>query len=473
MAQKLIQKKKMQTEKLKTLVIEDELSVRLGIACTLEGSGYKVATAENGADGIELFKKESFDIVVTDLRLPGADGLEVLRAVKGISPETGVIVITAFADVKTAVEAMKIGAYDYLSKPFDSAELLIVIERFLNHRALEIENIRLRAEVRDKKQFHRIIGASPAMQAIFETIEAAAKSDSSIIIYGESGTGKELVANAIHDLSMRKDKPFIKINCAAIPETLLESELFGHEKGAFTGAVQRRKGKFEIADGGSIFLDEIGDMPVSIQAKLLRVLESHTFERLGGNEPITVDVRTIYATKKNLKDEIKSGRFREDLFFRINVLPVRLPPLRERKEDIAMLVDHFLKTFGSKSGKGDISLTSQALEKLSVYDYPGNVRELEHAIETAVVLCKGSRIDICCLPAEIRGTEMKQEAEPCKGLPLTERVRTFERDVIAHALEEAGGKKKEAAKRLGVSRGTLWRKLKEYGFPVSDSEFED
>jgi DNA-binding NtrC family response regulator len=485
-AQKLIKNDRSQTGKedlrdrrfsearaMKILVIEDELSVRLGISCTLEGAGYKVVSAENGMEGIRLFEKESFDVVVTDLRLPGADGIEVLKSVKNISPDTGVIVITAFADVKTAVEAMREGAYDYISKPFDPAELLIVLDRFIKHRGLELENIRLKEEVREKKQFERIIGISPVMQELFEKIEVIARTDSSVMIYGESGTGKELVANAIHNLSPRKDKPFIKINCAAIPETLLETELFGHEKGAFTGAVQRRKGKFEIADSGSIFFDEIGDMPLSLQAKLLRVLESHTFQRLGGNESITVNVRTIYATRKNLKEEVKAGRFREDLFFRINVLPVILPPLRKRKEDIPLLIRYFLKMFGQKTGKAGLTITPRAMEKLMAYDYPGNIRELEHAVETAVVLCRKNDVDACCLPIEIRGNDAAKESPAsCEGLSLDERFRVFEKDIIAKTLEDTGGKKKEAAKRLGISRETLWRKLKEHGFPVSQ-ESED
>jgi DNA-binding NtrC family response regulator len=475
MAQKLlnIKKQKLQPDKVKILVIEDELSVRLGVSCTLEGVGYKVKTADGGIEGIRLFEKEFFDIVVTDLRLPGADGIEVLKSVKNISPDTGVLIITAFADVKTAVEAMKEGAYDYISKPFDPAELLIVIDRFVKHRGLELENISLKEQVRERKQFEHIIGTSPVMQTIFNTIEIVAKTDSSVMIYGESGTGKELVANAIHNLSPRKDKPFIKINCAAIPETLLESELFGHEKGAFTGAVQRRKGKFEAADSGTIFFDEIGDMPLNLQAKLLRVLETHNFERLGGNEMLTVDIRTIYATRKNLKDEIKAGNSREDLYYRINVLPVTLPPLHERKEDIPLLAEHFIKIFGKKTGKPNLTVSPATMEKLLAYGYPGNVRELKHAIEMVVTLCRGNVIESCCLPPEIRGIEIKYVPLICDNLPLSERVRMFEREVIAHVLEETAGKKKEAAKILRISRETLWRKLKEHGFPVSPSDLED
>lgn len=460
---------------MKILIIEDEPSMRLGLSYTLENKGYKIATAENGVDGMRLFEKEGFDIVITDLRLPGADGLEVLKSIRNNSPDTGVIIITAFADVKNAVEAMKEGAFDYISKPFEPEELLIVIDRFIKHKGLELENLRLKEKIREKEQFQFIISASPAMQKIFETVEVVAKTDSSVIIYGESGTGKELVANALHNLSSRNDKPFIKINCAAIPETLLESELFGHEKGAFTGAVQRRKGKFEIADSGTIFFDEIADMPLSLQAKLLRVLESHTFERLGGNEPMTVDVRTIYATGKNLKDEVKSGRFREDLYYRLNVLPITVPPLRERKEDIPLLVKHFSEVFCRKLGKADLAVAPAAMELLVSYNYPGNVRELKHAIEMAVTLSRGNKIEPCCLPDEIRGSKITHDVFTlsCNGTPLTDRVRTFERETIRHVLEETHGKKKEAAKKLGISRETLWRKLKEHGFPVSPSDLEE
>ena len=458
---------------MKILVIEDELSVRLGISCTLEGAGYKVMSAENGIEGIKLFEKEHFDIVITDLKLPGADGIKVLKSVRDISHDAGVIIITAFADVKTAVEAMKEGAYDYISKPFDPAELLIVLDRFIKHRGLELENIRLKEEVKDKRQFERIIGVSPVMQTIFEKISVIAKTDSSVMIYGESGTGKELVANAIHNLSPRKDKPFIKINCAAIPETLLESELFGHEKGTFTGATQRRKGKFESADGGTIFFDEVGDMPLSLQAKLLRVLESHTFERLGGNESLTVDVRTICATRKNLKDEVKADKFREDLYYRVNVLPVTLPPLRERKEDIPLLAEHFIEIFSKKTGKTNLTLSPAAMDRIMAYEYPGNVRELRHAIEMAVTYCNGNIIGFNCLPAELKGNEIDRSILTRDDLSLTEKVRAFEREIIAETLEETSGKKKEAAKKLRISRETLWRKLKEHGFPVPTTDLEE
>jgi transcriptional regulator with PAS, ATPase and Fis domain len=281
-----------------------------------------------------------------------------------------------------------------------------------------------------------------------------------------------LVANAIHNLSARRDNAFIKINCAAIPETLLESELFGHEKGAFTGAVQRRKGKFEAAHGGTILLDEIGDMPLPLQAKLLRVLESQSFERLGGNERVTVDVRTVYATGKNLKEEVEAGRFRRDLYYRLNVLPITIPPLRERREDIPVLVRHFLELFGRKLGKETLDISPTTQDMLLQYSYPGNVRELKHAIETAVTFCKSNIVEACCLPAEIRGEgdEYEFKAPYCDKLSIVEKVRVFERGLISRALDDAGGKKKDVAKQLGISRGTLWRKLKEHGFPVSDTD---
>ena len=459
----------------KILIIEDERSLRFGLSHALKAVGYEVKSASNGAEGLKLHEKESFDAVVTDLRLPDTDGIEILKAIRNISQDTGVIVMTAFAEIKTAVEAMREGAYDYISKPFDPDELLMVIDRFIKHRDLESENVLLKEKVRECGQFEEIVGAGPAMQQIFDKISVVAKTDSVVIIYGESGTGKELVANAIHNLSPRRDKAFIKINCAAIPDTLLESELFGYEKGAFTGAVQRRKGKFEAADGGTIFLDEIGDMPLSLQSKLLRVVENQTFERLGGNESLTVNVRTIFATGRDLKEEVAAGKFRKDLFYRLNVLPITMPPLRERREDIQLLINHFLSVFGKKIGKTDFVITPAAMDVLLTHDYPGNVRELKHAMEMAVTFCKGNIIEPSCLPMEIRGVIVcpGSRITALEGLPVTEKVKAFERDLIARALEETGGRKKETAKKLGISRGTLWRKLKEHGFPVVDADMAE
>jgi DNA-binding NtrC family response regulator len=449
--------------------------MRLGIACTLDTAGYTVVSAEAGKMGLVLFEERGFDLVITDLRLPDTDGIRILKTIKEKSAETGVIVITAYAEVKTAVEAMRAGAVDYISKPFEPDELLIIIERFIKQRDLEKQNIFLKNALRKQERFQRIIGRSPSMQKIFETIDTVAQTDSSVIVYGESGTGKGMVADAIHKLSKRKERACIKLNCAAIPDTLIESELFGHEKGAFTGAIQRRKGKFEIADGGTIFLDEIGEIPLSLQGKLLRVLEDHAFERVGGNETVKVDVRTVFATKKKLRAEVEAGRFREDLFYRINVVPITLPPLRERREDIPLLIDHFTLHFSQKMKKQRPVITSDAQEKLLSYDYPGNVRELAHAIEMAVTLCKNGSIGLFCLPEDIRGFSKGPMAvfAGLGDLPLPDRVRLCEREIISRVIAECGGEKKEAARRLGISRETLWRKSKEHSLTGEPSHGDD
>ena len=450
--------------KLRILVIEDEPSMRIGLTCTLENAGYKVVSEERGQTGLDRYEKGIFDLVITDLRLPDINGIEILRTVKHGSAETGVIVITAYAEVKTAVEAMRAGAIDYISKPFEPDELLLIIERFVKQRSLEQENVLLKEALRNREELRRMIGRSPSMQKVFESIETVSQTNSSVIIYGESGTGKDLVADAIHRLRERRDGPYIKINCAAIPETLIESELFGHEKGAFTGAVQRRKGKFEIADGGTIFLDEIGEFPLSLQAKVLRVLEDHALERVGGNETIRVDVRIVLATKRKLRAEVEAGRFREDLFYRINVLPITLPPLRDRREDIPLLLDHFLKHFSQKIKKEPPAISPDAMTKLLAYNYPGNVRELEHAMEMAVTFCKHESIGLACLPDEIRGYAPKRTdfLSIVGDLPLADSVKACEREIISRALCESGGEKTKTARKLGISRETLWRKLKVY-----------
>lgn len=449
-----------ETDYMKILFIEDDLSVRLAVSSNLKRAGYEVTGAENGIEGIRLLAKEPFDLVITDLMMPFLSGLEVLKQVKRLSPDTGVIIITGFAEIKTSVAAMKDGAWDYLVKPFDPEELLITIERFAKQRKLEDENVRLKGELKGIHSFEAIIAKSSAMQAVFELIDAAAKTDISVIIKGESGTGKDLAASAIHNRSARKDKAFIRINCAAIPEALLESELFGYEKGAFTGAISQVKGKFELADGGTFFFDEIGDMPIAFQAKLLRVIETHIFERLGGHKTLTVDIRNIYATNKNLKDEVKAGRFREDLYYRINVLPISIPPLRARKEDIPELAVHFAGLFSNKIWGKDITVTPEVMKLLLNYDYPGNVRELKHAIEMAVTISKGASLEPACLPETIKGSVFKAVAAPqASNLSLQERLLAFERETIAGVLEETGNKN-AAAKKLGISRETLWRKLK-------------
>jgi DNA-binding NtrC family response regulator len=454
------------------LIIEDEPAIRVGISHFLSSSGYQVKACEDGEKGIAALK-DDFDLIITDLKLPKYDGLFILSHIKKASPDTGVIIITAYAEVRTAVQAIKDGAFDYISKPFSNEELLIVIERFFKLRNLEAEVNRLRASVGEAAAFENIIGISPAMKDVFDRISAVAQTDVAALIQGESGTGKELVANAIHNLSKRKNKPCLKINCAAIPESLFESELFGCEKGAFTGATETRKGKFETADKGSIFFDEIGDMPTGLQAKLLRVIEDHTISRLGGNGSIKVDVRGIYATAKNLNECVAAGRFREDLFYRINVVPITIPPLRERKEDIPCLIEHFLKHSGEKYGKQEIKVSQSAYDALLSYHYPGNVRQLKHAIERAVLLSKNGTLDVENLPEEFSSRGKFLTAASHNSANLSDRIISVEKQAILDALKETGGRKMEAAKKLGISRKALWKKIKDYSiemFPDGDEK---
>lgn len=449
------------------LIIEDEPSMRLGLSHFLSSCGYAVKTCDDGAQGMAAIEKESFDLVITDLKLPHSDGLKILQRIRSISPDTGVIIMTAYADVKTAVQAIKDGAFDYIAKPFSNEELMIIIERFQKFRNLERELHRLKTSLSEKTGFENLIGVSSSMRVVFDRIASVARTDVPVLIQGESGTGKELVANAIHNLSQRKNKPYVKINCAAIPESLFESELFGHERGAFTGATETRKGKFEIANGGSIFFDEIGDMPMGLQAKLLRVIEENAITRLGGSEPIRIDTRGIYATSKNLKDEIKRGGFREDLFYRINVVPIVIPPLRERKEDIPYLIEHFVKYFRETFSKPEIRITPKAYDALLSYNYPGNVRELKHAVERAVLLSKNGLIDMRDLPEEFAGVK-ETEAGPEDNITLQSNISALEKQLILKALKEADGKRIKAAERLGISRKVLWKKMKEYN--IEDNE---
>ncbi len=446
----------------KILIIEDDPAMRLGMSHFLSSSGFVVKECDNGARAIEILKEYDFDIVITDLRLPGKDGLLILKEIKSRHPHTGVIVITAFPEIKTAVQAIKDGAFDYIAKPFSNEELLFVVERFINFRRLEKEVQELKESIKKSTQ-QRLIGESPSMKEVLDRIEAIAMADVPVLIQGESGTGKELVANAIHEKSHRKRGPYVKINCAAIPESLFESELFGYEKGAFTGATETRKGKFEIASGGTIFFDEIGDMPLQLQAKLLRVLEDNAVNRLGGKEPIMVDVRCIYATSKNLKDLVREGKFREDLYYRINVVPINIPPLRERKEDIPYLIEHFLEYFQKKYSRSGLRLSSAAYEALLSYHYPGNVRELKHAIERAVLLSADNIIDIKNLPEEFIADIKIEDKCLSDNISLQECLSSYEKKLIINILKETGGKRSEAAKRLGISRKVLWKKIKEYG----------
>jgi DNA-binding NtrC family response regulator len=443
------------------LIIEDEPSMRLGMSHLLSSSGYGVKVCADGAEGISVIEKESFDLVITDLKLPHHDGLTILNRVKRVSPATGVIIMTAYAEVRTAVQAIKDGAFDYIAKPFSNEELLITVDRFLQFRSLERQLSLLRSSFPEKACFEHMIGVSGVMRDVFDRIDSVAGTDVPVLIQGESGTGKELVANAIHNLSVRKDNPYIKINCAAIPESLFETELFGHERGTFTGATETRKGKFEMANGGSIFFDEIGEMPLGLQPKLLRIIEDHTLTRLGSGEPIKVDVRGIYATSKNLKEVIRGGGFREDLFYRINVVPIVLPPLRERREDIPCLIEFFVRYFGKTFSKSELKMTPSAYDALISYHYPGNVRELKHAIERAVLLSKNGLVDLKDLPEEFSVVSMPVNVVPGKAT-LESNIVALEKQMIIDALRETNGRKNEASKRLGISRKVLWRKIKEH-----------
>ena len=447
------------------LIIDDEPLMRISISDALKGDGYHAAETASGKEGIALVKDGSFDIVITDLRLPDLDGIEVLKSCKRASPDTFVILITAYGAVETAVEAMKYGAYDYITKPFSMDELLLMIKRIVRLKDLEAENLLLKEQVEGRYNFSGIIGKSERMNAIFETIKVISQTDSTVLILGESGTGKELVANAIHSSSPRKAEPYIKVSCAAIPETLLEAELFGYERGAFTGAVKQKKGRFELANKGTIFLDEIGELSPAIQVKLLRVLQEKEFDRLGGIETISADVRIICATQRDLKKEVHRGTFREDLYYRLNVVPITLPPLRDRKGDIMILAKHFLEYYSGLYRKTVKGFSVDALDLLLKYPFPGNVRELEHAVERAIVMGKSEEIQPFDLPEEISSADelndcLKAFQDGSGYEHLTKAIKDFEKRYIARVLEETKGNKTLAAKVLGVSRKTLWEKCK-------------
>jgi DNA-binding NtrC family response regulator len=448
----------------KIMVIDDEPLMRVTIQDALLAEGYEVTVAETGEKGVGLLKDQQIDILITDLKLPDMDGIQILREVKSLNATTQAILITAYGSVDSAVTAMKEGASDYLTKPFAMDELLLIIKRILRMKQLEEENIFLRKKVEEQYGLEGLVGKSPPMLKIYDLIETVSQTDTTVLVYGESGTGKELVANAIHLRSPRRNGPFVKVNCAALPETLLESELFGHEKGAFTGAMKQRKGRFEMADGGTLFLDEIGDISPAVQVKLLRVLQERQFERVGGNETLSVNVRLICATQRDLKEEIRKGSFREDLYYRLNVVPIHLPPLRERREDILLLADHFINKFSQKMGKEILGLSEEAKTILLKYTFPGNIRELENMLERALALIKGKIIQAYDLPEEVCGqaSPIRDVCEKIHGTkPLANAVSLFEKEYIQSVLEKTKGKKGQAAEILGISRKTLWEKIKE------------
>jgi DNA-binding NtrC family response regulator len=472
------------------LIVDDEPLMRLSMEDALQAAGYTVRAAATGPEGLEMAHAADVDIVITDLRLPGADGLEIVRACTQRTPKAEVIMITAHGSVETAVGAMKLGAYDYVTKPFSMDELLLVVDRTRQVLALRRENLQLREELESKFSFEGILGKNEGMREVLEKIKLVAATDSTILIVGESGTGKELVANAIHRTSPRREHALIKVSCAALPETLLEAELFGHEKGAFTGALRQRRGRFELAHKGTLFLDEIGEISPSVQVKLLRVLQERQFERVGGNETIEVDVRLVCATQKDLKREVQQGRFREDLFYRLNVVPVRLPPLRERREDVPVIGQHMLRSRAEKAGKSVKGFSQRAQELLLRYSFPGNVRELENMIERAVALSQaGAEVqpwDLCGLQAcpYLGGTPQEACGFCSEGLAggvapsaslqsLADAREQFERTYILSALTRTQGSRTEAARMLGLSRKALWEKCKRYGIASGRKETDD
>jgi len=453
----------------KILVIEDDNTMREGMHYCLLKEGHEVDSAEDGKEGISLIKRKGFDLVITDYRLKSMNGIEVLEEVKKINPETDVVLITAYGTMELAVEAMNKGASDCVSKPLSLDEFRSRMKMVLQNRAVRVENRRLgeeniylRTQIAQQFNFGEMIGQSKAILMIFKQIQKIAPTDSSVLITGESGTGKELVAHSIHNLSPRRDKPFIKVNCSALAESLLESELFGHEKGAFTSAIRQKRGKFELADQGSIFLDEIGNISEGVQAKLLRVLQEKEIDRVGGEQTQKIDVRIITATNRNLFDLVQIGEFREDLYYRLNVIPIDLPPLRHRKDDIPLLVSHFLKKKGAEMKKPISRISEQALEAMQKYNWPGNIRELENLIERAIVLCDGDEILLQDFPVLLGNGGQNILNVPKEDMPLTMVMEDLELQLIKRAMEKAGGVKTKAAEILGMKTSALYYKLEKY-----------
>ncbi len=444
-------------EKPKVLAIDDEMDV-LTMYKTLLKKSYNIFTAENGEKGLAILKEHTIDLILLDLKMPGMDGLETLKRIKEIDDKATVIIVSALSDIKSAVNSIKKGATDFVNKPFELEELTSVMENALNRKKLEMENLYLKTALSEKTSYGSLIGKSLAMKRIFELVDTVAKSSSSIIITGESGTGKELVAQAIHQKSLRCQYPFVAINCAAIPDNLFESELFGHERGAFTGAFERRIGKFEMAHMGTLFLDEIGCMPTNLQSKLLRAIQENKIERIGGTKPIEVDVRIVSATNQDLTQAIQDKNFREDLFYRLNVIPVHLPPLRERKEDIPLLIFHFLKRFNEELKKNIKGISKEAEQVLLNYNWPGNVRELSNVIERAVVLCQKNEIAAPDLFVLVQNTYPTTAAQN-----LDEAVNNFKREFLLQALKHNNNNHTQTAKNLGIHRSTLLSKLKNLG----------
>ena len=451
------------------LVVDDEPNYQIVLAELLRDEDYEVFTADSGTAALPIVQDTDLDLVISDMKMPGMDGIEFMKKIKNFNKALPVILITAYAEVEKAVEAMHLGAFTYLAKPFSNEQLLAAVRKAIEHYGMVREIKRLRNEINTRSGFEGMIGKNPSMLSVYQLIEKVAPTPSSVLVTGESGTGKELVARAIHNLSPRREAPFISVNCAALTDTLLESELFGHEKGAFTDAISMRKGRFELADGGTLFLDEIGEMPPSLQAKLLRVLQERAFERVGGNTTLTIDVRILTATNRELKDEVDKRNFREDLYYRLNVIHIHLPPLRERVDDIPALVTHFLQKNAKRLGKEQITISPEALRLLVGLPWEGNIRELENTIERAAILCSDDRIDAEDVQpdsSELRSQEWSSGLDLAQfvpeGLKLSDVLNGIEEKLVRQALENADNIQARAAEQLGITKSLLQYKMKKY-----------
>ena len=448
----------------KVLIVDDEKLMRISLESQLKKEGYSVKSVDNALDGLKMVKSEEYDVVVTDLRLSGMSGIDFLKEIKKHNQEIIVVIMTAYGTLESAVSAIKEGAYDYIAKPFSTDELIIKLQRALYYKNTTAEVNRLRREIQSEFEFGNIIGKSEAMKKVLETVQSVSDRDATVLIRGESGTGKEKIAGAIHYHSMRRNGPFIRVSCAALNREILESELFGHEKGAFTGAVKTRRGRFELANGGSIFLDDVDDIPLDMQVKLLRVLQERTFERVGGEETLSVDVRIICATKKDLLEHVKEGYFREDLFYRLNVVPINIPPLRERKEDIPLLINYFLKKFVSQYEDALPDVSQEVIDVLLAYNWPGNVRELENVIEHSVAFSKSKGISIETLPEYLRRVDIRtdllsMDLSNKQEINLQDALTEVEKKLIQWAHQKTNGNQVKMAEILGIPRTTLRNRL--------------